>query len=449
MLSSISKVVEKCVFNQLYWYFESNNLLFDSQYGYRKLHSTESACLELVDKIMNHLDKAETPFCFFLDLSKAFDTLNHEILLKKLQHYGVQGTALNWFKSYLSNRVQFVEIDGITSRSKNIDNGVPQGSILGPLLFIIYMNDINNASHKFQAILYADDTSLSSILKTFWEGNSSLTSKNINDEILLIHDWLLANKLSLNINKTKFMIFRHPQKSVNHILNLKVHINGQEIDRVDKFEFLGLTITETMSWKPHIEKLSNKISRVIGVLSRCKRYLDQSVMLKIYNSLILSRINYCITCWGFENKRIYKLQKKALRSICKSKYNAHTDPLFKKLNTLKVKDIFHSHCLKFYYQYENNNIPSYFKNMIIETRPNHTYNTRQSNEPRRIHTNYVSTNKILRYYLQVFIKDIPSNIKNLVYTNSLKSVKYRFKQYMLSSYKTECTIQNCYVCEND
>ena len=448
LLSSISKVVEKCVFNQLYSYFENNKLLFGSQYGYRKIHSTELACLEFVDKITHNLDQGETPFCFFLDLSKAFDTLDHKILFKKLQYYGVNGTPLLWFKNYLNNRNQYVEMDGIKSQTKSIDTGVPQGSILGPLLFIIYMNDIQLASEKFEAILYADDTTLSSILKTFWNSSSLEISDKINRELLLVHDWLLANKLSLNIKKTKYMIFRYPQKSAASLPNLSILIDGHKLERVDNFEFLGLTISETLSWKLHIEKMSNKISKVIGILSRCKRYLHTSVMLKIYNSLILSRINYCITCWGYENKRIYKLQKKALRIICKTKYNAHTDPLFISLNTLKAKDIFHSQCLKFFYQHENDKTPSYFKNMILRNIPDHNHDTRQRQEFRSLNTNRRTTDKTIRHYLPKFLNTLPSNMISLAQTHSLQSVKQRYKQMILNSYEKECTIRNCYICGN-
>ena len=397
LLSSISKVVEKCVFNQLYNYFESQKLFYGSQYGYRKKHSTELACLEVVDKVMHHLDRGETPICFFLDLSKAFDTLDHNILLKKLQFYGIQGTCLEWFRSYLSNRTQFVEIDGIQSVSQTINTGVPQGSILGPLLFIIYMNDINTASNKFEAILYADDTSLSSTLKTFSNNTPEETSLTINRELNLIHEWLSANKLSLNIKKTKYMVFRYPRKTNRLMPNLIISLNGHLLERVNNFDFLGLTIDETLSWKKHIEKIATKISKVIGILSRCKRYLHSSVMVKIYNSLILSRINYGITCWGFDTKRIYKLQKKALRIICKTKYNAHSDPLFIKLKTLKVKDIFLIQCLKFFYLHEKKDLPAYFHH-FISNRSDHEYNTRQRDQFRSISTNKISTEKVLRLF---------------------------------------------------
>ena len=149
----------------MYSYFETNKLLYKSQYGYRKLHSTETACLELVDKLTKQLENKETPLCIFIDLSKAFDTIDHSILLSKLRYYGLNSCALKWFSSYLSDRQQYVDIEGISSEINNINTGVPQGSTLGPLLFIIYMNDLNEVSTVFKSILFADDTSLNSVLR--------------------------------------------------------------------------------------------------------------------------------------------------------------------------------------------------------------------------------------------------------------------------------------------
>ena len=182
------------------------------------------------------------------------------------------------------------------------------------------------------------------------------------------------------------------------------------------------------------------------MLFRCKRYLHSSVMLKIYNSLILSCTNYGITCWGFDNKRIYKLQKKALRVICKTKYNAHTDPLFLKLKTLKVKDIFHNQCLRFFYHHEKNELPSYFSNFITRNISGHSHNTRQRETFQSIRTNRASSDKILRHFLPKFLIEIPNDISNAIYTHSLQSVKRKFKSFLLNSYEKECSIQNCYIC---
>ena len=167
LLSSISKIFEKVAFKQILEYFTSNNLLFESQYGFRENHSTELAALEFIDRIKLEMDRKKIPFSIFLDLSKAFDTLNHDILLTKLRYYGIQGIALNWFQSYLTKRSQYVQYNDTSSSIREIETGVPQGSILGPLIFIIYMNDIHTVSDKFSFILYADDTTLISPLCSF------------------------------------------------------------------------------------------------------------------------------------------------------------------------------------------------------------------------------------------------------------------------------------------
>ena len=162
LLSSISKIFERVAFNQLYEYFTSNGLLYESQYGFRKLHSTELAALEFTDRISQEMDVKKIPFSIFLDLSKAFDTLDHTVLFTKLHYYGIRDIALNWFRSYLTKRTQYVDCNGGSSSIREIETGVPQGSILGLLLFIIYMNDIHTVSDNLNFILYADDTTLSS-----------------------------------------------------------------------------------------------------------------------------------------------------------------------------------------------------------------------------------------------------------------------------------------------
>ena len=212
----MSKVLEKIINIQLYDYFQSNNLLYKSQFGFRKHHSTEFASLELVDTIQQQLDLKLDPFAVFLDMSKAFDTLDHEILMQKLSFYGVQNTSLNLFKSYLSERSQFVSIGGTSSPLRTINTGVPQGSILGPLLFIIYINDLHMASDKFNYIVYADDTTLIGNISNFKSINKQCSiTDNINIELDKICDWLAVNKLSLNASKSNYMIFHHRQKNLN------------------------------------------------------------------------------------------------------------------------------------------------------------------------------------------------------------------------------------------
>ena len=186
LLSSISKIFERVAFNQLYDYLTSNGLLYESQYGFRKLHSTELAALEFTDRISQEMDAKKIPFSIFLDLSKAFDTLDHKVLLTKLHYYGIRDITLNWFRSYLTKRTQYVDCNGVSSSVREIETGVPQGSILGPLLFIIYMNDIHTVSDNLNFILYADDTTLSSPMCSFTRGcngNIEQISTSINSEL--------------------------------------------------------------------------------------------------------------------------------------------------------------------------------------------------------------------------------------------------------------------------
>ena len=204
LLPVISKVVEKIVFSQLYKYFNDNNLLYNSQYGFRKGHSCELAAMEVTDKIFKYLDDKKLPLAIYLDFSKAFDTINHKILLHKLKYYGVTGVALEWFNDYLTNRKQYVKYKNNTSSEQIITTGVPQGSILGPLLFIIYINDIAKITKNFKFTIYADDTTLIEPLCTFAypnPRNKAKLSNEINAELGKIVEWLALNELSLNAKK--------------------------------------------------------------------------------------------------------------------------------------------------------------------------------------------------------------------------------------------------------
>ena len=345
LLSTLYKVFEKVVYQLVYSYFTNNKLFYENQYGFRKHHSTELAVIELIDRISAYMDTGKIPISIFLDLSKAFDTLDSSILLDELKYYGFGNTSLKWFHSYLKDRSQYVLFNGIYSDVINLSTGVPQGSILGPLLFMIYMNDIHTATNSFNAILDADDTNLISPLCSFNSQHSlnhdSLDDvcSNINVKLNSILEWRNVNKLSLNASKTRFMLFYYPQRKVDN-LSLDLKINSTAIERVSEFNLLGLTLDECLNWKPHVQKISNKISRIIGVLCRLKNYLPKHILCTIYNSLILAHLQYAVSTWGFKMGRIEFLQKRAVRVITNSKYNAHTEPLFKQLNLLKVKDIF-------------------------------------------------------------------------------------------------------------
>ena len=453
LLPTISKIFERVVHKQLYDYFAENDLFYKSQYGYRKGHSTELAALEIADRISQYLDKGEIPIAIFLDLSKAFDTLDHKILLSKLKYYGVNGTELNWFASYLANRSQYVVYDNTKSHQLNLSTGVPQGSVLGPLLFLIYMNDIVNASEKFNSVLFADDTTLDNPLRSFdmigTENRYDKTtlSQNINLELKKIYDWLCVNKLSLNIGKTKFMVFHYRQRNINDLVP-ELQIKNCKLKRVTEFNFLGIVFDEHLNWNLHSQKIANKISRTIGLICRLKRILPQNTLRLIYTSLILPHLQYGLLNWGFNRNRINKLQKRAMRNMTCSRYNAHTTPIFNELKLLKLEDIFKISLLKFHFKYENNLLPSYFTNIFLPENVQHGHNTRQQDQNRPQRPNKSTSDKTIRYYMPTFLEGIPDSIKEKTQTHCIQGFVAYAKLIFINNYIFECTDPNCWPCNN-
>ena len=332
LLPTISKIFERILYNQLYKYFNSNKLLAEQHYGFRTNHSTEFAAVKLVDTISKEMESGSTPTALYIDLSKAFDTLSFDILLYKLNYYGVKGNAFKLLKNYLTNRKQYGVFNSQNSETVDITTGVPQGSILGSLFFSICINDLITISNKLKFIMYADDT-------TIYFCNN-------------------VKCLSLKVQKTKFMIFHRKQKQINE---LNIAINDTDIERVESFNFLGLHIHESLSWRTHTDTVRNKVSKVVGILYRLKNSFPMYILQTLYNSLIVSYINYGLLLWRVESHRVESLQKKAIRLITNNNYSTHTTPLFIERGLLKVQDMFKLKLLKFYYKLSYDLVPSYFQ----------------------------------------------------------------------------------------
>ena len=280
ILSSFSKVIEKIVHKRLYSFMIKHDLLYHSQYGFKTNSSTEHAVLELQNKIAYNINNKLITAGVFLDLSKAFDTIDHNILLTKLNYYGVRGVSLDWFRSYLCDRIQIVQIRNAKSLPLTLHTGVPQGSNLGPLLFIIYMNDMFSSTDIGEVLHYADDTCLLYTFKSKHDLNEQL-----NNELQKNSDWLLVNKLSLNTNKSKCVIFHH--KSI--ICDDKcVLMNTKQIDIVDNTCFLGIQIHKFLDWKHHIVLCSTKITKSVYILKCLKNLVPTSVLKTVYISLVQS-----------------------------------------------------------------------------------------------------------------------------------------------------------------
>ena len=373
LLPLFSKVFEKIMYNGLIKLINKHKLLYKYQFGFRKDHSTYMAVITLIDEITSDLDKGDFTIAVLIDFRKAFDTVDHQILLDKLYHYGIRGIACDWIKSYLSNREQQVSYNGVNSTFKNIDCGVPQGSILGPLLFIIYINDLSSVSEILTAILFADDTTLIDSHKNL---NTLVT--RFNEELIHIVQWLNANRLSLNIDKTNFMIFKPRNKNDD---KPNIMINGSQIDQVNKAKFLGVIIDCNLKWNEHIKHVTQKISKGIGIIIKARKYFNCETLLNLYNTLILPYISYCVHVWGTAanvySAKIHILQKKVVRIIDGVPPRTHSQPIFDKLKIMTIYQIYRYYVGVFMYKLYHNSLPPVFS-MFTPTSNIHSYPTSQN-----------------------------------------------------------------------
>ena len=282
-------------------FLNKSKLLYKYQYGFRKNHSTEHALIELVDQIRSSIGESKMTCGIFIDLSKAFDTVNHQILLEKLEHYGIRGHALELFKSYLSNRKQYVQIEKSKSQTRSISCGVPQGSVLGPLLFLLFINDLPACCPSGKVRIFADDTTI-----FFHSDNIDNIIETASIIMTQLSSWFNANKLTLNADKSSFTIFKSSRKKVQNLPDHIVFLDKQ-LKRTTHIKFLGITLEENLTWSHHINEVVNKLKRLFHIFYNIRDYLTKENIKTIYYTMIYSRIKYGITTYG--NDGSYKLNK--------------------------------------------------------------------------------------------------------------------------------------------
>ena len=307
VLPVLSQIFEKVLKVRLSEFFEEQGVLIPGQYGFRAGHSTDMAILDMVEKVWSAWGEKKVALGVFIDLKKAFDTVDHTILLKKLEHYGIRGPAIALLGSYLSNRKQYVCYDGFESEKGQVQCGVPQGSVLGPLFFLLYVNDMVRASNEMDLVLFADDTNIFCVGKTHTE-----LFEKANRGLRAISRWFRCNKLTLNLKKTEYVYFGGPGGRQVPIGGLK--IGDEAVRRVHGARFLGIWVDEGLRWSGQIEKVRSKVGRLLGVLGRVQATLGGELVHKLYNAMVLPHLQYCLMVWGdFEEGRNKLLGESLLR----------------------------------------------------------------------------------------------------------------------------------------
>lgn len=422
LLSVFSKVFEKLLAKRIIKFCETYNILSKNQFGFQKNKSTTLALANILNFIYKELDNHHIPVALFLDLSKAFDSVDHDLLLFKLDLLGIRGTSNDLIRSYLKNRQQYVHVNGCNSYTKAVNTGVPQGSILGPLLFILYVNDINlylNCNH----CAFADDISIIASGTT-----EQGTLINLTNDLTNINNYFLFNNMQLNQNKTYIMSFH--SKAKNHNKSYLLRLNNRSIVQTEKFKLLGLTIDLSLTWNDHVDSLYKKICSYCFALKRLHQICNSRIGKVFYNSHFVSNVRYGIIFWGSTRHltRIFILQKRALRCMYHLPYRSSCKQIFINEELLTIPCIYIFELLKFV----RTNISSF--TLLNE---HHEYNTRTG-----LNLQYDKHNLQLYrcnpYYMgAVLFNHVPFSLKTLTATkfaNSVKSILSKNAFYSVEDY---------------
>ena len=376
ILPLFSKLLEKVVHKRLYSFLQANDLLSETQFGFRKGHSTTNALQQLIESINSGMDRGETPLSIFIDIRKAFDTVDFQTLLSRMESLGVRGKCLKWFESYLTGRSLKVVLNDVGSAAFPVTCGVPQGSVLGPLLYLIYVDLMRLYLKDVCLTSFADDT----VLTVFASSVKDLVRKaNLALERLEIFTSL--SLLCVNVRKTFLMTFCRVGTPLD--VSGQVTLCGNLVQQVDHLRYLGFYLDCHLAWKCHSDAISSKIARGVGILRRLQHFLPQRILLTIYYSLVYPYISYGCLLWSSNflcnYRRVQVLQNKAVRTIGRYVQDVHdTCACFRSLKLLNVGQIRDYQAAVFVFQCKNGLTPDVFKNFYQINSDLHNYGTRQS-----------------------------------------------------------------------
>ena len=420
------------MYARLYKFLENSKLFYSKQFGFRSNHSTNHVLTSITETIKNSVDNGKLGCGIFLDLKKAFDTVSHDILLEKLEYYGVRGVALKWFGSYLTDRKQFVSVNGVSSDILDMKCGVPQGSVLGPLLFLIFINDLPSVSKKLKFYLFTDDTNI-----YFDAEKLEKIEKTVNAELKKVNRWLLLNKLALNVEKSNFVLFHSTSKTCSK--KLKIKIGSKRLKEENHVKFLGVLVDSTLSWKPHIIELTKKLTKTTGIFYKLRYYIPRNLSIMLYNALIYPLLLYGITSWGLtftsNFDSLLAIQNKFLQIINFSNQYDSPHPLYSTSKILKVNDLHKLQLASFVYESYMQQNPGEFHSYFTDVTKVHSYSTRQASDkdlfiPRKNTTQYGLYS--VRYAGASLWNSIPIDIRN---KSSVYSFCKSLKQYYINLYQ--------------
>ena len=377
LLPVLSKVCERVAHNQLTSYLLSRDRLSSKQSGNKQWHSTETSVIQTTDEILNAIDKKKLTEVVLLDLSKAFDSIDHQILLAKLQDIGASRSAIEWFKSYLTSRYQYVRINTTLSTKLPVSSGVPQGSILGPLLFNIYVNDLPSVPENCSSQCYVDDTKL---LMSFQLHDQHAAIAKMNIDLLRIWNWCFDNQLLLNPDKTKLVIFGSRQMTAK-VSDFRLFLLGKELEPVKAARDLGVTLDSNLTYNEHIVSTVSSCMSRLGQINRVKYIFDKRALIIIINALV-SKLFYCSSVWSNTTQanldKLQAVQNFACRILCGAKKFEHITPLLKGLHWLPIRQQLYFRFAVLVFKCMTRCAPEYLTSKLVRRSAVSTRNTRNN-----------------------------------------------------------------------